>query len=64
MATAYSTRDATSDTYSTRAAIWWTVMAIISSGFWDDLEVWEDNKVWIDTWWTSFGTIYTERPTI
>lgn len=50
--------------YSVRPSITWEVMAIIQTWFWDDLQVWEDWKYWVDTWWTSFSTIYTTRTPI
>lgn len=37
---------------------------IIYTWFWDDIEVWDDNKYWLDGWWETTGTNWTWRPKI
>ena len=58
--------------WTARNSPWENCMSIIQTWFYDDSQVWEDNKIWWDVWiiwisWTEKNIItidWNERPTI
>jgi len=62
--TSYNVRNQVSTSYNVRPAVTGLVMSIITTWFWDDLQIWQDERYWIDTGGDSFSITYNTRPLI
>lgn len=60
----YTTRTQVTSNYTTRPSLIKIAMPVIFTWFWNDLEVWDDTKYWLDNWWEILWTSYNVRPTI
>ena len=63
MPTIYTKRvQPSSSSFQRRVKPWVNSMLVIITGFWDDSQPWEDDKIWFDG--GNASVAYTRRPSI